>query len=113
MEIVVNEPCGSGIDPRHLFEIGERRARNRLGGAETLQQRAISRRPDTPDLVERALGEFTCASCTMRADGEPMRLVAQALGEIERRIARWHVKGLTPLAEEGLAAGVAIGSLGD
>ena len=49
----------------------------------------------------------------MRADGEAMRLVAQALHEIERRIAWGSLNGSLPFDEEGLAPGVAVGAFGD
>ena len=49
----------------------------------------------------------------MRADGEAMRLVAQALQEIEHRIARLEREGRLARHEEALAAGVAVGPLGD
>src|SRR3954453_17215475 len=113
MEIVVNQPRGSGIDAGHLFEIGERRARDRFRSAETLQQRALPRRSDAADLVQGTTREFTFASRTMRADREAMRLIAQPLGEIERRIARWHVKRLAAFDEKGFAAGIAVAPLGD
>src|SRR3954449_10802911 len=102
MEIVVNQPRGSDIDARHLFEIGKSGAGDRLRRAKTLQKGAFARRSDAADLVQRTFGKFTFAPCTMRADGEAMRLVGQALGEIQRRIARRHVKRFAALGEEGL-----------
>ena len=49
----------------------------------------------------------------MRADGEAMRLVAQALDEIKRGIARRQPERLAPRDEKHLASGVAVGPLGD
>ena len=49
----------------------------------------------------------------MRADGEAMRLVAQPLHEIERRIARRQPERLVAGDEETFAPGVAVGALGD
>ena len=49
----------------------------------------------------------------MRADGETMRLVAQALHEIKRRIARGQLEGFAALDEKRLAPGVAVRALGD
>ena len=45
--------------------------------------------------------------------GEAVRLVAQALDEEQRRVARRQLERLAPLDEEGLAPGVAVGALGD
>ena len=49
----------------------------------------------------------------MRSDGEAMRLVAQALHEIERGIARRQPERRLAGDEKGFAPGVAIGALGD
>src|SRR5947209_4697397 len=113
MEIVVNEPGGSGIDARHFFEVRKRCPRDGFSGAEILQERPFARRTDAADLVERALRELTFAPCTMRADRKTMRLVAQPLGKVKRRISWRQVEGLSLLDEEGLAAGVAIAAFGD
>ena len=78
-----------------------------------MQQRALARRADAGDFVERALDELLLAPGAMGADGEAVRLVAQALDEEQRRIARRQPERLAPLDEEGLAAGVAVGALGD
>ena len=49
----------------------------------------------------------------MRADGEAMHLVAQALDEIEHRVAHRQHEGIPALDEEALAPGVAVRALGD
>ena len=49
----------------------------------------------------------------MGADGEAVRLVAQALQEIEHGISRLEAEGLAPRHEEALAPGVAVRPLGD
>jgi len=49
----------------------------------------------------------------MRADREPVRLVAQALQEIQHRVARLEREGRPPRQEEALAPGIAVGTLGD
>ena len=113
MEKVVDELGRRRIDARRLFEIGEAGARHALGGAESVEQRAFARRADAGDFVERAFDEFLLALGAMRADGEAMRLVAQALHEIERGIARRQPERIAALDEERLAAGVAVGAFGD
>ena len=70
-------------------------------------------RSDAGDLVERALGEVLLAARAVRADGEAMRLVAQPLDEIERRIARREPERRAVGEEKSLAPGVAIGAFGD
>ncbi len=77
-----------GIDAVHLFEIGQAGVSNSLGRAESLQQGALARRADAGDFIQGAAGEVFLAARAMRADGEAMRLVAQPLDEIKRRIAR-------------------------
>ena len=49
----------------------------------------------------------------MRADREAVRLVAQALHEEQRGIARRQLEGLAARDEKRLAAGIAVGALGD
>ena len=113
VEKVIDELGGRGIDARNLFEIGEAGARNRLGRPERMQQGALARRPDPADLVERALGEVLLAAGAVGADGEAMRLVAQPLHEIKRRIARRESERRSVGEEKGLASGVAIDAFGD
>ena len=69
--------------------------------------------PDARDLVERAFDELLLAPRAVGSDGEAVRLVAQALDEEQRRIARRKLERLAALDEEGLAPGVAVGALGD
>ena len=49
----------------------------------------------------------------MRTDREAMRLIAKPLDKIKHRIARRQLERVAPRKKEGLAAGVAIRSLGD
>ena len=49
----------------------------------------------------------------VRADGEAVRLVAEALDEVEHRVARRQHERLAAGHVEGLAAGVAVRPLGD
>ncbi len=78
-----------------------------------MQQGALAGGADAGDLVERTSGEVLLAPRAMGSDGEAMRLVAQALDEIERRIARRQPERRLAGDEKGFASGVAIGALGD
>src|SRR5690606_8437119 len=91
----------------------ERRARDGLRRAEVMQQGPLARRPDTHDLVERIAADVALALGPVGADGEAVRLVAQALDEMERRIARRQAEGLAAGDDEGLAPGIAVRPLGD
>ena len=50
-----------------------------------LQQRALARRADAGDLVQRIGADGLGALLAMAADGEAVRLVAQALQVVEHR----------------------------
>ena len=88
-------------------------ALDRLDGAEVVQERALAGRADAGDLVERVLHHLALALRPVRADGEAVRLVAQALDEVERRVARRQLERRLARLEEGLPAGVAVAALGD
>ena len=77
------------------------------------EQRALPRRPDAGDLVERIGVHLLLAPRPVRADGEAVRLVAQALDEIEHRVAVRQHERLASGHEEGLAPGLAVAALGD
>ena len=113
MEKVVHQLRGGGVEARRFFEVGEAGFGDVLGRAEGEEQRALARRADARDFVERALDEFLLAPGAMGPDGEAVRLVAQALDEEQRRIAGRKLEGLAALDEEGFPAGVAVGALGD
>ncbi len=72
VEMIEHQPRGGGGKAGRLFEIAEGRARHRLGGAESLQQGALSRRADAGDLVERIFCKFLLAlgadACRWRSD---------------------------------------------
>ncbi len=53
------------------------------------------------------------AAGPMRGDGEAVRLVAQALQEIQHRVARRQLERLDAVGVEPLAAGIAVRALGD
>src|SRR5204862_6667442 len=85
-----------------------------FGGAEMLEQRALARRADAGDLVERVGADGLAALGAVGTDGEAVGLVAQALDEIEHGIARLEQQRLVAAWEmEMLAAGIAVGPLGD
>src|SRR5580704_9606505 len=110
---IIDQPRGCGIYSRDFLEIGQGRAGNRLGGAESMEQGPLARRADPLDFVERAFGELLFAARPMGSDRETMRLVAQPLHEIKRRIAREQLERLQPGHKETLPPGVAVRALGD
>src|SRR6185312_8562221 len=111
--MVMNLLCQAAGDSGHRFDVLERGSTYRTGAAEMVQQRALAGGADARHLVERRAGDVGGAPGAMRADRESMRLVAQALEEIEHRVARLEREGRLARHEEALAAGVAVGPLGD
>ena len=77
-----------------------------------LQQRALARRPDALNLVERRGLHRLLAPRAMGADGKAMRLVAELLDAIKHGVARLEQQRLAPLQIDALAPGVAVGTLG-
>src|SRR5260370_34538297 len=103
---------GLGADPGYLGEIGRRRGLDRLERAEMVEQGALAGRADARDLLQSRLADVAAAPDAVRADREAMRLVAQPLDEIERRIARLELERLASGQEEGLHPGGAVPALG-
>src|SRR5262245_53889577 len=108
VEESVNTLGHFGGNPLHGLEIVDAGARDGFGRSEMLQERALAGRADTLDLVERIDAERLGALCTMCANGEAVRFVAQALDEIQNGVARLeHERGAAGEVEM-LAARVAI-----
>src|SRR5947207_4284323 len=103
VEEVVDLARGFGIHARHMLQVGNRRALDRLQGAEMAQQRTFSCRPDTGDFLQSGLADVFLAFLAVRTDRETMRLVAHPLHEIQHRIARLELDRLAAGNEEGLA----------
>ena len=78
-----------------------------------LEQRPLSRWPDAGNVIERILGHRLFPLCTVGADGKAMRLVPQALDEIEDGVIRRQTEGRFARHEKALAARVAVRTLGD
>src|SRR5208283_4046851 len=113
MEKIVHDLRGGGVQARRLFEVGQSRPRHRPDGSEGVEERALAGRADAGDLIERAPGKILLAPRPVRADREAVGLVAKALDEEQGGIAGRELERLAALNEEGLAAGVAVGTLGD
>src|SRR5438445_4325202 len=75
-------------DARHRLDVLDRGDRDRPGTAEMVQQGTFATGTDAGDLVEGGACEVGGAAGAMRADGEAMGLVTQALQEVEHRVAR-------------------------
>ena len=78
-----------------------------------LQQRALPRRPDARHLVERRGGDALLAPRAVGADGKAVRLVPERLDAVKHRVARFQEQRLLSLKIDALAAGIAVGPLGD
>src|SRR5438046_2481786 len=109
VEKVIDLAGGLGADPRHLGEIGESGTLDRLERPKVTKQRALAGRPDAGDLLQTRLADIAPSPRAVRPDGEPVRLVAQPLDEIQQRVARLELERLAPGHEERLLAGIAIG----
>src|SRR5256885_15690320 len=73
---IIDQPCRCCIYSRNFREIGQGRAGNCLGGAESVEQGSLARRADPLDFIERAFGELLFAARPMGSDRQTMRLVA-------------------------------------
>src|SRR3954467_8037241 len=88
MEEVVDRPRGCGVDARGLGQVLEGGALDRLHGPEMVEQRALAAGTDAGDLVQGVLHHLSLALGPVAPDGEAVRLVAESLHEVERRVAR-------------------------
>src|SRR6202012_268259 len=88
MEKLENLACALGADARNLAEVGDRGPLDLLQRAEMEQQRPLARRPDAGTLLQAALADVLLPELAVRADHEPVGLVAQPLDEIQHGVAR-------------------------
>src|SRR5690348_6786181 len=86
MEMIIDALRHRLADAVDALEVGEAGAGDAARRAEMMQQRLLALAADTGDLVERRDADLLGAARAMRADGEAMRLVAQALQEVQHRI---------------------------
>src|SRR5882762_121973 len=113
MEMLINLFCNAGRNSIDLLEFDEPGARNASRRAEMVEQGLLAPGADPGDVVEQRMADALAALGPVRADGETVRLIAQALQEIEDRIARIEAERRPARQEEALAPGVAVGALGD
>src|SRR5437764_165076 len=106
MEKIVDLACGFGIDPRNLLEIRDRGALDRFQGSEMPQERTLARRADSRNFLQACFANVASSALAMRAHGKAMCFVAQALDEIQHRVARLETKRLAPGHEKCLAPGI-------
>src|ERR1043166_6373462 len=85
VEVIVDFLPGLGADSRRVFQIAHRSPLDRLQGSEVTQERALAHRADAGAFLQARFADVLLALLPMRADGEAMRLVAQALHEIQHR----------------------------
>src|SRR4029078_12799483 len=92
------------MNPRHMFQVGNRGPFNCLQRAEVPQQRALASRADAGDFLQARLADVLLALLAVRSDREAMRLVAQPLHEVKNRVARPQLDRLSSRNEEGPSA---------
>src|ERR1041384_4189510 len=100
---------GLRINSRYLGKIRQARPFDGFHSAKMAKQGAFARGPDPRDFLKSGFADAFLAPNTMRADGEPVGLVAQPLDEIQRRIARRHLEGRLSGQEKCFASCIAIG----
>src|SRR5260370_40944636 len=113
MEMLINlfRPAfGDAVDPPQLGEAG---ARNGPRRAEMMEERPLAVGADAGNVVEQGMTDAFGPPRAVRADGEAVRLVAQALQEGEHRIAGVETERSLAGHEKARAAGGAVGTLGD
>ncbi len=77
------------------------------------QQGAFAGGADAGDFIEFGGDEFFAAAGAVGGDGEAVGFVAQALQEIQHRVARGELEGGAAGHVEPFAAGIAVGAFGD
>src|SRR5439155_4381934 len=102
MKVVINLFCDSFANARHALDFRDPGARNGACRAEMVQQRLLAAGADARDLIERRAADRLLAAGPMRADRKTVRLVAQALQEIEDGVARLEREGRPPGEKEPL-----------
>ena len=81
------DPLGQApADARHGRDLLDRRLADPLDRAEHLEQLALALRPDARQVVERRPDGPLGAQVAVVGDREPVRLVAQALDEVQGRV---------------------------
>src|SRR5439155_14770349 len=85
VELGVDRARGLRRKTRDALELLLRGRDEALGGAEVLQQRAPTRRADARQLVEDRAERLRVAPLPVAAGGEPVRLVADPLQELQAR----------------------------
>src|SRR5262245_65992892 len=98
---VVDLARGLRADAGHLGEIGRSGPLDRLEGSKMVQQRALARGADAGNFLQARLADVAPPPHAVRAHGKAMRLVTQALDEIEHGLARLELERLAPRQEEG------------
>src|SRR5687768_8998892 len=83
VQVRVEVAGGLRRQPGHRLELLARRAERGLRRAEVLEQRALALGPDAGQAVEHGLGHLPVAALAVMGDREAMRLVAQALQELQ------------------------------
>src|SRR3954452_17524329 len=113
MEVGVDPLRHLLADARRLLQVAQAGHLHAARGTEMVQQRPLAGGADALDLVKLAGAQRLRSASAVGGDGEAVRLVAQALQEIQHRVAGRELESLPSLRVEPLAAGVAVGTLGN
>ena len=85
--MVINLFCYSFTYAGHAFQFSEPGPGNRARRTEMVQQRLLTASADSVDFIERGAPQGLRSLGPVRHDSKPMCFVAQALLEIEDRVA--------------------------
>src|SRR5262245_53351306 len=113
MKMIINLLGDGPTDACDTLELAETSARNCSRRPEMVQERLLAPYPYPGNLFERRAPKLLCALRAVSVDREAVRLVPQALQEIEDRIPRIEGERRTAWHEEALPSGIAVGTLGD
>src|SRR5215831_7050464 len=101
------------INSRHLGKVRQACPLDCFHSAKMTEQRPLAGGTDPGNFLESRLADVLLAARAMRTDGKSVGLIAQPLDEIKQRVARRQPEGIASGGKECLAAGVAVGALGN
>src|SRR4051812_15251792 len=100
-------------DAFHLGDVVDRGRLHAAQAAEVLDQRLAALRADAGNLVQHGSRALFAAASAVADDGEAMRLVADRLDEVQRRVRRRELQGARVRLDDQLfQPGLALGTFG-
>src|SRR5271169_240336 len=109
--MVINLFCYSFAYTGHALELPEPGPGNRSRRAEMVEQRVLAASADSVDFIERGAPQGLRSLGPVRGDSKPMCFVAQALQEVEDRVALVERERRAPRHKEVFPPGVAVRTL--